>query len=326
MLREPSHAIATDTEAWRAIQARRALLREQLERAAARLPWLSDPSLIPDTAIVPFVEDGEVELAAFSLAAWMLMETVRVADDVNQQLAWREAFERYRVPYGMQDPVVRSILLPAARHAPGLFAMAEIVSVVPALAHRAAIPRDRWGAVLAASLPLVRQLAFGNTVMQVLLRCYLGRAAASGETRGVRSLDPARLRLDDAGGLTTATPIEALLHAARRAAERSGYHYVAPCVAMAAHLAGEGVGPAKGSVFDAFWTVWTIASDRLLFCRYDPSRAPACSEAETDPDFGDALDAIAAKRLEMHGAIAADPYPEDVALVLSALLESRRGD
>lgn len=312
-----------DADEWSAIQARRALLREQLERMAPRLPWLSDPALIPDTAVAAPVEDGDIDLSAFSLAAWMLIEMVRAADLVNPALGWRQAFERHRVPAALQDSVARAVLLPAARHAPGLFAMAEIVSAVPRVAGRAGIPRDRWGAIVAASEPLARHFALGNTAMQVMLRCYLSRAEPSAEGRGVRSLDPARLRLDAAGGLTTVTPLETLLGAARSAAAGGGYHYVAPCVAMSARTGAEAAGTGD-SVFGAIWSSWAHAADRLLFPGFDPSRDTGWVRAEADPECAAAFDAIAAQRRAVLSTIAADPYPEEIAGIFAALLDPAR--
>lgn len=320
----PFPASAVDADEWSAIQARRALLREQLELVAVQLPWLSDPSLIPDAAIVPLAGFGDVDLAAFSLAAWMLIEIVRVADGVNHELGWRQAFERHRVPPALQGSVARSVLLPAARHAPGLFAMAEIVSVVPKLAHRAGFPQDRWRGIVAGSELLARHFALGNTAIQVLLRCYLSRATPPEEERGVRSLDPAKLRLDENGGLTTVTPLETLSRAARRAAARGGYRYVAPCVAMSARIASTGAGEAGDSVFGAIWATWVQAANRLLFSRFDPSRDAAWVQAEADPDCAGAFDAITAQRRATLSTIAADPYPEEIARVFAALLESPR--
>jgi hypothetical protein len=320
----PPPASGPNAEEWNCIQARRALLREQLERVASQLPWLSDPSLIPETAIAPLVGDGDIELAAFSLAAWMLVEILRGADEVNLELGWRQAFERNCVPASLQDSVARAVLLPAARHAPGLFAMAEIVCVIPKLSVREGIPAEDWSEIVERSGNFASRFALGNTAMQVMLRCYLSHKKFAEDGRAVRSLDPAKLRLDEEMSLTTVTPLNTLLQSAHRAAERSGYGYVAPCVAISAHTTDTVSGRSSHSVFDAIWSCWVHTADRLVFSRFDPSLDAAWIRAKEDADHESEFDSIAAQRRAMLSTIAADPYPEDIAGIFASLLEPKR--
>lgn len=312
------------SEEWDAIQARRALLREQTKLVGARLAWLADPALIPEHAVDSSVTPDDLQLAAFSLAGWMLIEIVQAADQVYQKLDWEGAIKGFRVAARLQESVSRAVLCPAARHAPGLFAMAEIIAVVPMVASRSGLARDRWREVANRSQDFGAMLAHDGTAVQILIRSYLSSADTHAGGR-VRSLNPALLQLDDKGGLTTVTPLAGLLSAARDAATRHNEWYHATCVAMQAP-APEAVDRTRAAtMFGAIWSSFVAAADRFVFPRFDPSRDSVDAEAGPDPSYAQALDRLAAGRRETLAEAASQPYPTSVERVLSNLLSARGG-
>lgn len=310
---------------WKAVLARRALLLQQTELMGLRLPWLADSNLIPDDAIAPPAAH-DVHLAAFSLAAWMLLELLRVAPEVNRALQWDLAFERFEVEPRLRESVIRAVLSPASRHAPGLFAIAEIISVVPKVASRAGLQRDRWRHSAARTIALGTKLASDNTAVQVLLRSYLSGSSESERYEGVRVLNPACLRLDEAIGLTTSTPIERLLEAARRAAARHGHSYRATCVALQAAVHLGPMERAPRSFFGAIWASFAGAADRLVFPKFDPVQQCVPRDAGPDPAYEATLDEIAEHRRNAVDATASRPYSKAVAKIFEALLTHRSSE
>ena len=308
-------------EEWHATLARRALLRQQTELIGPRLPWLADPARIPDDAIASSVAHDDIHLAAFSLAGWMLIEFVRAANHVHLALDWERAIEQFEVAPRLHESVARAVLAPASRHAPGLFAIAEIISVVPKVASRAGLRRDRWPEVAARAQAFGSALARDSTAVQVLIRSYLSRTESSDDHRGLRALNAAWLRLDDVTGLTTVTPVETVLAAAREAAARHGHSYHATCVALQAR-APEALAGTIGTMFGAIWSSFTHAADRLVFPRFNPDRDSVPPEAGPDAACAATLESLAAQRREVLSATASQPYPEAVEDVLRTLVES----
>lgn len=312
------------TEQRDAIRARRALLREQTGLLGARLPWLADPALIPPEAVDASVAADDVRLAAFSLAGWMLIECVQAAQHVNGALHWQQAMDGFHVAPGLQASVARSVLCPAAKHAPGLFAIAEIMAVVPLLASRCGLPRERWHGIARRGEAFGALLARDGTAVQVLLRNYLYRPASGVPATGLRSLNPACLRLDEATGLSTVTPLGELLAAARTAAAR---HYDAPaaiCVALQApapQLPGDA---GAATMFGAIWGAFAAAADRLVFPRFDPRGVSIPAQAAPDPAHAQTLECIASQRQEALAQAAAQPYPPAVERILGNLLAAAR--
>lgn len=306
------------TEEWNAIQARRALLRQQTRLLGPRLAWLADPELIPEYAVDSSIAPDDVHLAAFSLAGWMLIEIVEAADQVHRALDWEQAFERFRVAPRLQESVSRAVLCPASRHAPGLFAVAEIISVIPMVAGRSGLARDRWRDIADRSQDFGAMLAHDGTAVQILVRNYLSRPETPAG-RSVRSLDPAGLRLDENGGLTTVTPLADLLSAARDAAARHNEAYHATCVALQASAPD---GTRATSMFGAIWSSFAHAANRLVFPRVDLGHDSVPPEAGPDPGYAQALDRLAAQRGEVLAQAAAEPYPPSVERILGNLLSA----
>ena len=301
------------------IGARRALLRQQTELLGPRLPWLADPALVPDHAVDASVEDDDVRLAAFSLAAWMLIDLVQAAGQVNHALDRHGVMESFHIAPRARESLSLAVLCPLSRHAPGLIAIAEIMAVIPLLAHRADVPANRWGGIALGSLAFGAMLARDGTAVQVLLRSYLGRSEAGPAGAGIRSLDPALLRLQGETGITTVTPLPDLLAAARCAAAR---YNVAPrgvCVALQAP-APEAAGGRGTTMFGAIWASFAAAAERLVFPHFDPSRDAIPAEAAIDSGYADALEHAAARRHDELVQVAAQPYPPAAERVLGNLL------
>lgn len=298
-----------------AIQARRALLREQTARVGRRLPWLTDPQLIPDEAVDASVGADDVPLSAFSLAAWMLIQVLHSAQQEQDTLDWGRAMAG--VAPGLQASVQRSVLCPAAKYAPGLFAIAEIVAVVPAVAFRSEAAPARWRGIAHRAQAFGALLARDGTGVQVLLRHYLARPADDPAGCGLRALHPACLRLDDALGLTTVTPLDDLLAAARQATLRHDGCTQGVCVALQAPAPH---GCAGGSMFGAIWSSFADAAARLVFPRFDPQRPPIPACAAPDGRHAEILDRLAAGRGAQLRKAAAQPWPPAAERVLGNLI------
>ena len=304
-------------EEWNAIQGRRALLRQQTKLLGPRLAWLTDSTLIPNEAVDSSVEPNDVRLAAFSLAGWMLIEIIQAADDVYQELDWEQAMERFRVAPELQDSVTRAVLCPATRHAPGLFAMAEIVSVIPMVASRSGVSRDRWNEIASRSQAFGAKLAHDGTIVQVLIRNYLSRTITPTTGHGVRLLNPAWFRLDEGTGLSTVTPLADLLSAACAVVDQNETHH-STCVALQA-AAPEAVNGAT-TMFGAIWSSFAEAANRLVFPRFDISKYPVQQQAAPDPKYVETFAQLAEQRHQEKNQTAAQPYPPSVERVLENLL------
>ncbi len=310
-------------EEWNAIRARRALLREQTTLLGPRLGWLADPTRIPAHAIDASVPPHDVQLAAFSLAAWMLLEMVQSADQFYQALEWEQAFERFHVAPELQTSVIRSVLCPAARHAPGLFAIAEIIAVIPKVASRDGVPPDGWCEIARRSEAFGAMLAHDGTAVQVLMRSYLSGWDEHADASALRILDPSKLKLDPVTGITTVTPIEDLLHASRAATARHNDSYHATCVALQAP-APEGARRPVGttSMFDAVWSSFADAASRLVFPRFHLEHDTARPAAEPDLICTETLDRLAANRRADLAEAAFQAYPPAVERILGNLLDA----
>lgn len=308
-----------------AISARRALLRQQTELLGGVLPWLSDPDLIPASAAGAGPVEGDTCSAAFSLAGWMLIEIIQAADGIRHELAWQDALDRYRVAPHLQDRVWRAVLDPASRHAPGLFAMAEFVSVVPWLAAREGVPRERWRETALRTQRFAAKLSRNGSWVQVLIRCYLSKQGSEEDGRGIRTLDPALLCLDDDTGIDSVTPFEDLLAGAKAATAR---HLGPPqgiCVALQAAASGTPDGVDKPTMFGAIWSSFVTAAERLVFPAFDVSRADISAPAPADPYCAEALDRLASSRRDTlrHGPSAQASATAE--MVVGNLLGAARG-
>lgn len=276
--------------------ARRELLRQQAGWLLDSLPWLSDPDRIPGTALGQD-EGGPVEpsVGCFLLARWMLTEVVVAAHRMRHDLSWTDVLARHQVPPELQVLVRRSVLEPVTRYGPGVLALAEIVASTPALAVRAGTARSDWPGIARRSQDLGERLSCDGTDVQVIVRRYLHRPV-SDIVESVPALDPARLRLNGGGGITSVTPLDELVLAAKQAVRV----HIGPArgVCLALVVAGPDDDRPAGhrSLFDAVWAAFVSAAGRLVFPRADLARCEIPAQGEPDPGVGPAIDRIARAR------------------------------
>jgi hypothetical protein len=275
-----------------ALGAKRALLRQQTELLGQDLPWLSVPNRIPDEAIGPAGESRDIPYQCFALATWMLVEVVRAAMGVQDRLSWAATLDRHKVPLVLQSRVRRAVLEPTSRHAPGLFAMSEIVAVVPAVAMRESVPPSGWGAIAQRAEKFAARISRDGSDLHVLIRNYLRRPP--GSTDGRRELDPTLLRVDAETGVTSVTPIHMLISTAKTAiAQRIGPASGVCAALLAKAPACPYAAAAPTTMYGALWSAYAAAADRLIFQRADLRRMEIPGQAEPDPHFAAALDALA---------------------------------
>jgi hypothetical protein len=295
-----------------------------MELLGPRLSWLADPDLIPSHAVDAAVASNDFRHAAFSLAAWMLIELVEAADQLYQKLDWEQTITRFRVPPRLQASVLRAVLCPASRYAPGLFAIAEIISVIPVVASRSGLSRDCWHKIARRSEAFGAMLSRDGTVVQVLVRKYLSRSDSGADGRSVRFLNPALLRLDAGCGVTTVTPLGDLLTAAREAAARHKAWSRANCLALHVLAPQANDGRAASTMFGAIWSSFADAANRLVFPRFDNCRELVPPETVPDLGFAETFKRLAAERGEELAQAASQPYPPTVERILGNLLAARR--
>jgi hypothetical protein len=274
--------------------ARRALLRKQSELLGAELAWLQAPDRIPEGA----VGDGsDLHGAYFRLAAWILQEVVAAAHRVRDRLPWSETMERYAVDRQDAERVLRAVLEPTSRHAPGILAMAEIAAAAVVVAARDGVARPGWACATRSAERFAAALSCDGTDVQALIREYL-RKPAEAPARPPE-FDPALLRFDAGAGLATVTPLAELLDSARVAVAGAIQPPRGVCVALQAPAptrASESEDGARANMFSAIWTAYAAAAERLILpqASLDPSTAPAC--ASPDPLYRAALEALAQDR------------------------------
>lgn len=192
-----------------------ALLREQMAEFGDQITWLSDPSLIPESAVYAYPDRN---LYA-SLASWMVHDLVSWSAATQHKLNYRDVFEKYELP-GPHRVDVREKVGEEALNAynPGLMAMAEIHEATPSVATREGIEGpEQWSEVASDARRFGVELARKGTLTQALLRNYFSSETAPG---AYKDLDPAKLVIVE-GGLTSTTPVHDLLEIAREANDRA---------------------------------------------------------------------------------------------------------
>lgn len=281
------------------VSARRALLRQQTELLGEELPWLSEPSKVPAEAVRSAVECDDLTEQCFNLATWVLAEVVRGANRTQQKLRWEETFDYYKVPLELKSRVMRSVLEPTSRHAPGIFAMCEIVAATPMVAIRESIPLSSWGAIARSTEKFGAKISCDGTDLQVLIRNYLRKPPQTTKYPYQRVLEPALLRLDDETGITSVTPIDALIAVAKTAVAEHIRPPKGVCVALLANApACEHGSTAAVTMYGAIWSAYAAAAAHLIFPNVNISKAEIPAQAEPDPHFAVAIDALAKHRAE----------------------------
>ena len=279
------------------VAAKRALLREQTRFLGEELPWLSDPNSIPAEAAQPSGAYDDLYERCFSLATWLLAQIVRAANRVQHKLSWEETFDYYNVPSEIQERVLRAVLEPTSRHAPGIFAMCEIVAAVPEVAIRESVPRSDWGTIARDTEKFGTKISYDGTDLQVLIRDYLRKSPETAKQRYQRVLEPALLRLDDETGLTSITPIDDLISSAKVAVAEHIRPPKGVCVALLAKApVCEHDFTAPTTMYGAIWSAYAQAADRIIFSNVDLRRLDISPPAEPDVGFAAAFDALARRR------------------------------
>jgi hypothetical protein len=311
-------------EHWDAVRARRALLRQQTEYLGRELAWLVEPDLIPAAAVDGAVKPGDTRMAAFSLAGWMLIQIVQAADRVRHKLDWQKALDTYQVASHLRDSVWRAVLNPTSRYAPGIFAIAELVSVIPVVATRAAVLRNEWCGVARRAERFGASLSRNGSYVQVLIRSYLSVRESASVLRGFRSLDPALLRLDGETGISTVTPLDELLAAAAKAVTRHIGPARGVCVALQAPAPEYPDTPDSPTMFGAIWSAYAAAAERLVFPHFDAIATAIPRQAPPDADFALALDHLASRRRDEVAQGASAEAPPAVEQIMRNLLAPAR--
>jgi hypothetical protein len=279
------------------LSAKRTLLKQQTQLLGEKLPWLSDPRKIPDEALGDSGESGDLPYQCSKLAAWVLMEVVLAADSVQQQLSWEGTFEEYSVPSTLEPRILRAVLEPTSRYAPGIFAMSEIVAATPVVAARASVPRGGWGSIARKSENFGARISCDGSHLQVLIRNYLTKPAQTAVPVKQRVLDPSLLRLDEELGISTVTPVDDLVSAAKTAISE----YIEPakgvCVAILARAPACQHAPAgPANMYGAIWSAYTAAVDRLIFSTAEIDMAGIPAQCGPDPRFAEVIAALARQR------------------------------
>ncbi len=277
-----------------AIRARRALLRRQMGLIANALPWLTDSRAIPDEAFGSAALKGDLAEPCYHLYVWMVAEIVAAAHRVRDDLHWEEAMQRHGVPSDLQPSVRRAVLEVATRYAPGISAIADIVMVTPAVAVRHGLPMSEWEQAALRAEEFAARFSVDGTHVQVLIRTYLQRKAPEPHAP-LRSLDAGRLRLDATTGITSVTPIDDLVDAAKTAVHRHIGRPRGVCVAMQANVP-RADGPEAVTFYTAVWRSFVAAAARRVFPTLDPARIERLPGTGPDPAFADALDRLARQR------------------------------
>ena len=277
--------------------AKRALLREQTQLLGEKLTWLSDPRRIPAAALGDSAKGSDLPYQCFNIAAWMLMEVVIAADSVQQQLSWEETFRHFRVPPTLEPRILRTVLEPTSRYAPGMFAMSEIVAATPAVAARASVPREDWETIARRSEKFAAKMSCDGSHLQVLIRNYLSRKTPAATPVKQRVLDPALLQLDDDLGITTVTPIDDLVSAAKIAIDENIEPARGVCVAMLAKApACRHASPGPANMYEAIWSAYTSAVGRLVFSNVEIEIAGIPAQCGPDPRIREVMDLLAKDR------------------------------
>jgi hypothetical protein len=275
------------------VSAKRALLRQQTQLLGEQLTWLSDPSKIPAEALGSSAKYGDLPEQCFNLAIWLLAEIVRAANSVQHELSWEETFDQYEVPSELKPRVLRAVLEPASRHAPGIFAISEIVAAAPVMATRESIPLNGWGHIARSTEKFGAKISWDGSDLQVLIRNYLRKPPEATEYSYQRVLNPALLRLDGETGVTSVTPIDDLISAAKAAITEHIRPAKGVCVAM---LAKAPVCDHAATMYGAIWSAYAAAANRLIFPNIDLRGADIPPQAGPDPNFATVLDALARQR------------------------------
>lgn len=288
----------------RAQLAKRALHREEMSRFGHELSWLINVDEIPNQAISGF--EG-YEQQCSGLSRWMMCKFGEWSGEGHARLGIREAFEKYELPNPVRVSIREAFYdIPHAAYAPGLQTVSEIHGVVPQIAARAGLSRERWPEIAHRSRRFGILLARDTTEVQAIVREYLwGQTetfpdpAGSGFNLSLHRLDPAKLKLDSETGITTVTPIEELISITEELVHRVFARTEATaCVGLQA----KGPSPDFKNMFEAVWKAFGDYTARRIYPNAVlPQEIPA--QASPDDRFRSAAAKLLAKLIvDMHQA------------------------
>jgi hypothetical protein len=272
------------------------LLRRQAELLVEKLAWLRDPDRIPGRALSGGRDlRSDPSVGCYQLARWMVSDIVAAAHGASEELPWTETFAKHRVPSDAHAAVRRVVLEPVTRYAPGILALAEIVASVPVVAVRGGATRSDWPHIAARSRCLGEQLSRDSTDVQLIVRRYLRRPSEAVPST-IAMLDAGLLRLDESGGVTSVTPMDELVLAAREAVWAHIGPHAGICLARLIRSGRDDRAVRGETMFDAVWAAFVHASDRHLFPPIVAARLEVPDQRPRDRGAQRALDRLAQER------------------------------
>jgi hypothetical protein len=233
------------------------------------LDWRSDPSLVPDAAVHSTDILGLPRNPYQSLVEWTLSRFIDNTGDKTNELDYADIFTKYKLP-NHERLATRQVLRQLAdmAYGPGIDFMAKVHEVVPPVALGAGVSdRGDWVRIAADARHFARHAALDGTIVQFLVRAYLGSDA------DYKSMDPTKFRTDEDTGITTVTPIESLVAAAKATDARFNLRYAdhsGVCAAMQTRVAEM---EEEVSMYDAVWQAFsTVVGDKIYpFIEVEPA-------------------------------------------------------
>jgi hypothetical protein len=284
-------------------EASRVLGNQQMQLIGEHLPYIDDPSSIPERATTgtPPVEYNEQWYGP--ALAWMIITYRDAALAVDIKLDYAGVFEEFALSNN-ERVAIRSAKRNNASNlvTPGFLLMVQTAQVIPYVAEREG--RDDWAEMFDSSLGLAKQLASRHTVEHLFVRSYMEDKQQP--TRNV--LDAARVRTGANSGIKTINSFDQLAEIARqvRLEKAADLLNLGPgkCPAISVRLPGY-----DASVFDAFWGLFGyIARERIYpHVVVDPEHVrpevPPLGEAEIADEYSRTIPRLMSEIAMMEASI-----------------------
>jgi hypothetical protein len=239
-------------------EASRVLGNQQMQLIGEHLPYIDDPSSIPERATSSTPPAGYKEQWYGPALAWMITTYRDAALAVDTKLDYAGVFEEF-VLDNKERVAIRSAKRNNASNlvTPGFLLMVQAAQVIPYVAEREG--RDDWAEMYDGTLGLAKQLASRHTVEHLFIRSYM----EDKRQPICNVLDASRVRTGTNSGLKTVNSFDQLADIARqvRLEKVADLLNLGPgkCPAISVRLPGY-----DGSVFDAFWGLFGyIARERI---------------------------------------------------------------
>jgi hypothetical protein len=268
---------------------------EEMTRFGGDLTWLQDPDIIPEDTVDP---NGSLAAQCYDISFWMLERFGEWSQKRHSRLGLLEAFEKYELENADRVTLRQAYqMAPTYAYAPGVMAMTEVFAVVPGIAQREDMGRERWAEISSRAATFAIDLATEGTGLQALLRDYLKDEKNTMTRRSPANiggsniiaatvLDAGKLKLDDETGITTVTPFENLRAASLEALEEvllgESSH---ACAALRAR------GPSGGcsNMFNAVWSAYGSAVQRMIYSRIGDDAIEVVSQGSEDENYRENL-------------------------------------